>query len=199
MFIFVCTSFHLAFYSEDLTSCPAAYIFWSIFTSLVPTLFYFSVWKLAIAGHEFTLLVTLSPVIFAIRPVFRWMKTKGGQAVGHAMSMVAVAAVTLKGPGARLAAVTPAVGMGVLRAAAEWSGEDADMGYRGVGEYSSVLSVVGFGPLMMEISDWFRIDCFRTFEAFEPFEQSRYVICRHLWDTVLTIVLQCGLLLTSHR
>ena len=84
--------------------------------------------------------------------------------------MVAVASVMLKGPGARLAAVAPAVGVGVLRAAAEWSGEEADMGYRSVGVYTSVLFVVRFGALMMGISDWFRIDCFCTFETFEPFK-----------------------------
>lgn len=112
-----------------------AYIFWSTFTALIPTLFYFSVWELGLAGHELALLINLSPVLFTIGPLFRFMKTKCGQAVGHVIEMAAIAAVLLEGPGQRLGAVTPAVGIGVLRAAGEWSGEEADMGYRSVGEY----------------------------------------------------------------
>ncbi|KAG1796724.1 uncharacterized protein HD556DRAFT_1431302 [Suillus plorans] len=56
-----------------------SYLFWSIFTSLITTLFYFSVWQLALSGLELSLLVLLSSALLGIRPLCTWALTCSGQ------------------------------------------------------------------------------------------------------------------------
>ncbi|KAJ7931407.1 Frag1/DRAM/Sfk1 family-domain-containing protein [Mycena leptocephala] len=74
------------------------YIFWSIFTSLIPTLFYFSVWELGIAGHELALLSTLSPIFLSVTPVLTWAKSRDGSTTLHILSLLGLAAFSLTSP-----------------------------------------------------------------------------------------------------
>ncbi|EGN98994.1 hypothetical protein SERLA73DRAFT_54796 [Serpula lacrymans var. lacrymans S7.3] len=89
-----------------LTYVILAYIFWSIFTSLIPTIFYFSVWELAISGPELALLATLSPVLLGIAPLHAWASTLKGRVVLHILSLIGIGAYALHKPLHRLYAVT---------------------------------------------------------------------------------------------
>jgi len=116
-----------------------AYIFWSIFTSLIPTLFYFSVWELGIAGHELALLSTLSPVLLSSSHVLSWSRSRGGRTVLHALSFSGLAAYALKDPLHRLFVVSFANICGTLGQTVDWTGVDE----RGVG-YQAVCELLYF-------------------------------------------------------
>ncbi|KAF9485261.1 hypothetical protein BDN70DRAFT_871674 [Pholiota conissans] len=62
-----------------LSDIYMAYVFWTLFTALIPTLFYFSVWELGIAGHEFALLSLLSPALLAMRAISPYEYIFGSQ------------------------------------------------------------------------------------------------------------------------
>ncbi|KAF8871772.1 Frag1/DRAM/Sfk1 family-domain-containing protein [Infundibulicybe gibba] len=123
-----------------LSHTLTAYVSISTLTSLIPTLFYFSVWELGIAGHELTLLATLSPFLIALsgapRPHARLhgaLRGKTAALMMHAVGMAGMAAYALDGPGRRLAVVAVAAGVTVLRWAIEWSAEgEGEGGYRGL-------------------------------------------------------------------
>ncbi|KAF8659047.1 hypothetical protein AX16_001920 [Volvariella volvacea WC 439] len=116
-----------------------SYVFWSIFTSLIPTLFYFSVWELGIAGQELALLATLSPIFLSIRPLRSWVATRSGQIVLHFLSLSGLAAYGLRRPIHRLFVVTFANIVTIIRQASQWAGlEDGDIGYQ------SILTAIGF-------------------------------------------------------
>ncbi|KAF9466466.1 Frag1/DRAM/Sfk1 family-domain-containing protein [Collybia nuda] len=122
-----------------------SYIFWSVFTSLIPTLFYFSVWELGIAGQELALLSTLSPVFLGIAPLLAWTRTRGGLTTLHLLSFTGLAAYALEEPLHRLLVVTPATGAVVMRQVVEWAGVEAvDVGYQGV--------LMGLGLLVSSLS-----------------------------------------------
>ena len=109
-----------------------AYIFWSVFTSLAPTLFYFSIWKLALAGPEASLLCTLSPVLLGIPSVHLFLTSRRGRITSHLLSLVGLAAYRFNDPLHRLWLVNIANIFACALAAVEWSG--ADSFYRGIGE-----------------------------------------------------------------
>ncbi|KAG6909998.1 hypothetical protein DXG01_013998 [Tephrocybe rancida] len=104
-----------------LSDVYLSYIFWSIFTSLIPTLFYFSVWELGIAGHELALLSTLSPLLLGINPLLRWAQSRDGQTMMWLVGLAGLGAVGLGSPGLRLFVVAPATAGVVLGQAARWS------------------------------------------------------------------------------
>jgi hypothetical protein len=108
-----------------------AYIFWSVFTSLAPTFFYFSIWKLAIAGPEASLLCTLSPVLLGIPSVHVFLTSKWGRITSHLLSLVGLAAYRFNDPLHRMWLVNIANIFACALAAVEWSGTDSF--YRGVG------------------------------------------------------------------
>ncbi|KAJ7284841.1 Frag1/DRAM/Sfk1 family-domain-containing protein [Mycena rebaudengoi] len=72
-----------------ISSLYLSYIFWSIFTSLIPTLFYFSVWELGISGHELALLSTLSPIFLCMTPLLSWARSRDGSTTLHSVSLLA--------------------------------------------------------------------------------------------------------------
>ena len=109
-----------------------AYIFWSVFTSLVPTLFYFSIWKLAMAGSEASLLCTLSPVLLAIPSVHLFLTSRWGRIASHLLSLVGLAAYRFDDPLNRLWLVNIANIFACALAAVEWSGPDSF--YRGISQ-----------------------------------------------------------------
>lgn len=107
-----------------------SYIFWSVFTSLAPTLFYFSIWKLAIAGPEASLLCTLSPILLGISPIRLFLTSKWGRVASHTLSLAGLAAYRLDDPLHRLLLVNIANIFVCVLAAVEWS--DTDTLYRGI-------------------------------------------------------------------
>ncbi|PFH46805.1 hypothetical protein AMATHDRAFT_153788 [Amanita thiersii Skay4041] len=116
-----------------------SYVFWSILTALIPTLFYYSVWELGIAGQELALLSTLSPILLSIGPLAIWFKSKLGLATLHLLSFSGLMAYALDSPFHRLLVVSFATSAAVLRQVIEWSGiGDNDVSYQGI------LTGVGF-------------------------------------------------------
>ena len=111
--------------------CPA-YIFWSVFTSLTPTFFYFSVWKLAIAGPEASLLCTLSPALLGIPSVHRFLASTRGRIASHLISILGLAAYRFDDPLHRMWLVNISNIFACALAAVEWSGTDSF--YRGIGQ-----------------------------------------------------------------
>jgi hypothetical protein len=133
-----------------------AYIFWSIFTSLVPTLFYFSVWELAIGGAELALLSTLSPILLAIPPVLWWVRTREGRTTLHALSFSGLTAYTLYKPMHRLMIVTFATSVLIIRQVIDWTGIDGHgVGCQGIGKWAcSFYSACQYIYIQWWASDW---------------------------------------------
>ncbi|KAJ3507077.1 hypothetical protein NLJ89_g6510 [Agrocybe chaxingu] len=114
----------LAFLSDVYLS----YIFWTLFTALIPTLFYFSVWKLGIAGNELALLSVLSPLLLSISSPYNYIFT-----------------YFFPSPGARLVLVSLGNIIGVMREVVAWSGivhGGKDVGYQSIGLGATLASVL---------------------------------------------------------
>ncbi|KAG6844286.1 hypothetical protein H0H87_008155 [Tephrocybe sp. NHM501043] len=119
-FLRVSPSLRLA--ADFISDVYLSYIFWSIFTSLIPTLFYFSVWELGIAGHELALLSTLSPFLLGIDGLFGWATSREGQMALWLVGLVpGLGAVVLQSPVLRLLAVAPAMAVVVLGQVSKWT------------------------------------------------------------------------------
>ncbi|KAF8893298.1 Frag1/DRAM/Sfk1 family-domain-containing protein [Mucidula mucida] len=115
-----------------------AYIFWSIFTSLIPTLFYFSVWQLGIAGHEVAFLAVLSPFLFAVLP------SDIPESLLHLLSFSGLAAFGLNKTLQRLFVVAFASLVAVLRQTAAWANPTADTAYQAI--------LTGLGLMLASLS-----------------------------------------------
>jgi len=90
-----------------------SYVFWSILTALIPSLFYFSVWELGVAGQELTLLSLLSPIFLSFSPFFlpvpnlaTILSTRNGQVVAYLLQFSALLAFLSPSPLHRLIIVT---------------------------------------------------------------------------------------------
>ncbi|KAJ4480022.1 Frag1/DRAM/Sfk1 family-domain-containing protein [Lentinula aciculospora] len=110
------------------------YIFWSVFTSLIPTLFYFSVWEFTIARSELALFSTLSPIWLSIPLVLNWARTRGGQSAMHLLSFIRVAAYILKSPLRRLFLVAFATPAAMIPRVVTWHDDPA---------YQSIMTNLG--------------------------------------------------------
>ncbi|KAG0708082.1 Frag1/DRAM/Sfk1 family-domain-containing protein [Suillus ampliporus] len=108
-----------------------SYLFWSIFTSLMTTLFYFSVWELALSGSELSLLVLLSPVLLGIGPLRTWALTRSGQVTLRAAAILTgLGSYALSSPMHRLFVVNFANVVLLVGQTVDWSaGKD---GYQGL-------------------------------------------------------------------
>ncbi|KAI0663719.1 Frag1/DRAM/Sfk1 family-domain-containing protein [Cubamyces menziesii] len=122
-----------------------SYIFWSVYTSLAPTLFYFSVWELGISGQELALLSMVSPVFLGIGPFRAWAKTQGGRATLHVLTLVGVAAYVVPSPLGRLLLVSFASAAASIRAAVDWLAVEGD-------EVAYQAVVAGLGFLVSSLS-----------------------------------------------
>jgi hypothetical protein len=100
---------------------PIAYVFWSIFTSLAPSLFYFSVWKLAIAGHEASLISILSPCLLGIPQLRRFAFTHSGKVAFQALGFAGLFAYLCEDPLRRLGLVNFANVCICIAAVVKWS------------------------------------------------------------------------------
>ncbi|KAF8830718.1 hypothetical protein HHX47_DHR2001192 [Lentinula edodes] len=118
-----------------------SYIFWSIFTSLIPTLFYFSVWELAIAGSELALFSTLSPIWLSIPTILNWAHTRGGQTIMRLLSFTGVAAYVLQSPLHRLFLVAFATSVAMIPQVVTWADNPG---------YQSIMT--GLGLMLSSLS-----------------------------------------------
>jgi len=113
-----------------------SFIYWAIVTSLTPTLFYFSVWALEIAGQEITLLSLVSPILLAIPPFAEWCYSTSGRITLRIFSLIGLVAYISPSPLLRLFAVAFATGAVNIGAAVDWTGSDP--------EYQAILTSLGF-------------------------------------------------------
>lgn len=144
-----------------------AYIFWSIFTSLAPSLFYFSVWELAIAGHELALVTSLSPILLAITPFMDWCRTRSGRTIFHLLSLTGLAAFAINSPLYRLLVVSFANAVAWVGAAVDWT-DTTSVNYQSLRSYSRIETEGNV--LTGRCSHGFRFDVIITFKA-------RFIIC----------------------
>ncbi|KAI0073679.1 hypothetical protein K474DRAFT_1666315 [Panus rudis PR-1116 ss-1] len=121
-----------------------SFVHWSVFTSLALTLFYFSVWQLGIAGHELSLLSTLSPIVLSSPLILDIFCSRLGRTTLHVLTMLGQLAYLSPSPLVRLfivAFANMALSMGV---AVDWSGPPAKVGYHGI--------LTGLGFLLTSIA-----------------------------------------------
>jgi hypothetical protein len=110
--------------AEFASDLYTAYMFWSIFTSLIPSLFWFSVWELGIAGHELALLGCLSPVVYTVPGALDFAQTRWGMTILHSCSLLGLLAYAVPGPLGRLYVVSIANIAAILHQVAFWSQDD---------------------------------------------------------------------------
>ncbi|KAH9057870.1 Frag1/DRAM/Sfk1 family-domain-containing protein [Lactarius vividus] len=115
-----------------------AYQAWTLLTGLPVTLFYFSIWKLALAGPEFSTLATLSPLLLGFTPVQSFASSRGGRtALAGAAGVFGLGLWWVESMWIRLGAAIIGVFCTGIHWAAEWQA--------GAGNgYHSVLFVLGF-------------------------------------------------------
>lgn len=100
-------------------------------TSLLTTLFYFSVWELGLSGAEAALFTYLAPTLLGITPLRNWALTRWGKVTLRLLSLIGLAAYKINGPLDRLWAVIVANIAVLLSQAAEWTvGFDTYQGFR---------------------------------------------------------------------
>lgn len=157
--IYLCKSLNLSLLSRSSFLFYLAYIFWSILTSLIPSLFYFSVWKLGIAGHELALFSVLSPIFLSLASPFtyifsssatppppppfllRFTSTRRGQVVFHVLSLIGVIAYLVPSPGGRLLFVSVANVIATMRQVVSWAGivqHENNVSSQAMGKYFSL-------------------------------------------------------------
>ncbi|QRW03702.1 Frag1 domain-containing protein [Ceratobasidium sp. AG-Ba] len=103
-----------------------SYCAWSVYTSLSITLFYFSVWELAISGSELAVLSTLSPLLLGIAPFRRAVSSHSGRCVTRACVLLGMASYALQSPLQRLLVVSFAnMALGIDWAVG-WGGDAQD-------------------------------------------------------------------------
>ncbi|KAF9814424.1 hypothetical protein IEO21_05088 [Rhodonia placenta] len=124
------------FYQHKAKRIPGAFIYWSILTSLTPSLFYFSVWALEIAGQELSLLSTVSPILLGISPFSEWCRTRSGRTILHVLSLTGLAAYVLSSPLQRLCVVAFAVAAANIGIAVDWTSGEAS--------YDGIMFCLGF-------------------------------------------------------
>jgi hypothetical protein len=155
----------------------SAYIFWSILTSLIPTLFYFSIWELGIAGHELALLSTLSPAVLGFSPILTWTETRSGRSSLQFMSFSALAAYAFHSPLVRLFMVSFGSICAVLRQVMDWTGIDGNGAeYHGVCESLATMFLArSCISHMMQYSVGNRSSIISPDKTCQSLEQSRCV------------------------
>ncbi|TCD63760.1 hypothetical protein EIP91_004975 [Steccherinum ochraceum] len=121
-----------------------AYVNWSVFTSLTPTLFYFSVWTLGIAGHEFSLLSILSPLFLRNPQVLDVCCSRPGRTILYVLTIAGIVAYASNSPLVRLLAVMLANSALSIGFAVDWSAPAASASYQSI--------LMGLGWLLCSLS-----------------------------------------------
>ncbi|KZS92349.1 hypothetical protein SISNIDRAFT_412412 [Sistotremastrum niveocremeum HHB9708] len=101
-----------------------SYIWWSLLTSLAPTLFYFSVWELGLAGSEIAILSSLSPVFLLFPPLRRPLETHNGRVCLYLLWLSGLLAYATNSPLIRLLMVAFANIVATMNQALLWSKPD---------------------------------------------------------------------------
>ncbi|OWZ55107.1 calcofluor white hypersensitive protein [Cryptococcus neoformans 125.91] len=84
-----------------------AICFWTVFTGLGFQLFYWSVWKLALAGSEFALAANLAGYLFAFKSAHRYLISRDGQITHRIVTIICgMGCYFFPWPAARLLGVT---------------------------------------------------------------------------------------------
>ncbi len=110
----------------------AAYQSWTLLTSLPVTLFYFSIWKLALAGPEFSSLTALSPLLLGFTPLLSFAVSRGGRTVlAGAAGAIGIGLWWAESMWVRLAAAMFGVFCTGIRLAGEWQ-SDVNPGYHAI-------------------------------------------------------------------
>ncbi|KAA1467420.1 hypothetical protein DENSPDRAFT_792681 [Dentipellis sp. KUC8613] len=115
-----------------------SYQSWTLLTALPTTLFYFSVWKLALAGPELSTFATLSPIFLASSHVLAFTRSH----IGRQILLLTGAAVGI-GIWSAQSVLTRLGGViiGVMATVALWAGEWADGGQATA--YHSIVFLLG--------------------------------------------------------
>ncbi|KAK2463467.1 hypothetical protein APHAL10511_004553 [Amanita phalloides] len=125
-----------------------SYVFWSIFTVLMPTFFYFSIWELGIAGQELALLTTVSPLFMCIKSLRAAALTKGGLLVLNILSLSGLLAYALNSPLHRLFVVSFSSAIIMIRQVLDWTGlTGSNVTYQAV--------LMGLGLILSSLSKLF--------------------------------------------
>ncbi|EKM57828.1 uncharacterized protein PHACADRAFT_171045 [Phanerochaete carnosa HHB-10118-sp] len=122
-----------------------SYINWSVFTSLTPTLFYFSVWELGLAGSELSLLSTLSPIVLGIPIICDIASSRVGRTIVYVLSLTGLLAYLLKSPVQRLLVVAFANALSCIGWTVDLSATPASVGYQS-------LAVFGLGLVLSSLT-----------------------------------------------
>lgn len=93
------------------------FVYWSIFTALGVSVWYFPLWHMGISGFEAVLFVTLSPFLLGIHSVRRLVATRSPYF--HLASLLAIAAYLVRDPVNRLLTV----GLGLAISNLVWMGQ----------------------------------------------------------------------------
>lgn len=127
---------------QKLIPCYLAYQSWTLLTALPVTLFYFSVWKLALAGPEFSTLATLSPLLLSFTPVRSFANSHGGRtALAGGAGVIGLGLWWAESMWIRIGAVVFGVFCTGIRWAAEWQA-DVGNGYHTICKWSRVIVAV---------------------------------------------------------
>ncbi|OCH90334.1 hypothetical protein OBBRIDRAFT_887775 [Obba rivulosa] len=139
------TTWHVSSGLSFLSDVYLSFMFWSILTSLTPTLFYFSVWRLGFTGSEAALVSSLSPVLLGWSWFRECCRSRSGRTVLHVFSLAGLGAYVLERPEDRLAVVFFANAVACLGAAIDWAGlSGSDVGYQGI--------LMGLGLLLTSLA-----------------------------------------------
>jgi hypothetical protein len=130
MFIFVRVG---QYFTSLLKLGALAYIYWTVYTSLVPSFFYYSVWQLGVAGQEITLLTTLSPILLSIPPIKNWAEARNGRMSLQIGGLVGIASYVIRFPSARMLCVGVSNACSSMVKASDWSKPDS-AAYEGLRE-----------------------------------------------------------------
>lgn len=162
--ICIYVSQHLSYAAIFIKSPNAAYVFWSLLTALIPTLFYFSIWELGIAGQELALLTTLSPVFLSITSLRNALATKGGLLILHVFSFSGLLAFALDSPLHRFFVVSFAIAVIMIRQVLDWTGlTGTSVTYQAMRECVSLIVrlnhqcsiVTGLGLVVSSLSKYY--------------------------------------------
>lgn len=116
--LYLCTSLVFSVSQILLNISLTAYIWWSVFTVLAPSLFYFSVWKLSVSGQEISLASMLSP--FLLGSDFSYLNNHRGKTTLQLVIVLSLIAYAFDSPLIRLVTVSLGNIAGSILKALEW-------------------------------------------------------------------------------
>ena len=129
-------------------------MWWSIFTALAPSFFYFSVWQLSVSGQEIALISTLSPIFLGVSSVRAFLGTHRGRTWLQILSVLGLLAFKTESPPLRLVIVTCANILGSLLKAIEW-GDQQEAKRHGMSKLRSTQRQSLTDPFNTSFCSWF--------------------------------------------